>query len=258
MNRVSHASITSGLKPVAPSRVAASGDFFTPSGRVDFPVPEEMSLAEIQSTIEDFGIAAANAKRAGFDGVELHGAFGYLPDQFLQDGTNKRIDAYGGTVAKRSRFMLDVLRAMSSSMGAERVGVKLSPSNRFYGMFDSDAKATFSYLLSEIDRMQIAYVHMMEPSPGDIKTGTVQISETTKFCREYFRGTIISNGGYDFQRAHDALTLRVADFVSFGTPFIANPDLPFKFLLGENLTQGDRSTFYGEGPGGYIDYPVMG
>lgn len=257
--RISHPSLQpDGLPPVAPSAIAASGEIFTPQGRQPYPVPRALEFNEIAPIVQAFGDAAARARRAGFDGVELHGAFGYLPDQFLQDGTNQRTDGYGGSVANRARFMLEVAEAMVGVWRAERIGVKLSPSARTYGQQDSDGLATYSYVVRALDWLGVGYVHLMEPSPADLKTGTVQLREVTAVFRPLFSRTVITNGGYDKPRATAALAAGSADLVSFGVPYLANPDLAARFRHDPPpLNAPDPATFYGEGPGGYTDYPAL-
>jgi N-ethylmaleimide reductase len=256
--RISHPSLQpDGSLPIAPSAIAASGQLFTANGPIDFPTPRALELSEIAPLIEAFGAATANAKRAGFDGVELHGAFGYLPDQFLQDGTNTRTDTYGGSIENRARFMLETVEAMIGEWDAERVGVKLSPSTRFYGQRDSDALATYSYVVTALDALNIGYIHVMEPTSNDLSTGTVQIENTTAALRPFFKGTMITNGGYDVPKAEAALADGTADLVSFGVPFIANPDLVKRFKEGAELNVPDPMTFYGFGPKGYTDYPSL-
>jgi N-ethylmaleimide reductase len=255
--RVSHPDIRNGALPVAPSAVAASGSFYLPTGPAEFPVPRVLGGEEISGIIDDFRQAAANAKAAGFDGVELHGAFGYLPDQFLQDGTNQRSDAYGGSVPNRARLLLEVVEALAGVWGVERVGVKLSPSNRFYGMFDSDARTTFGHVIGALDAMRVAYVHLMEPNAGDLATGTVQIEHVAETFRPAITVPLIANGSFDRQKAQAALDEGTADLVSFGVPFVANPDLPRRFQQDAPLNTPDPSTFYGEGPKGYTDYPAL-
>lgn len=255
--RVSHPAIRDGTLPVAPSAVAAEGEFFTPDGRVPFPVPRALGLAEIAPIVEDFRAAARNAQRAGFDGVELHGAFGYLPDQFLQSGTNQRTDAYGGSVAGRARFMLEVVDALAGVWGANRVGVKLSPSNRFYGMHDDEPGETFGYVIDALNDVGVAYIHLMEPNAGDLATGTVQIARPTEHFRARIKRPLISNGGYDRAKAEAALARGLCDAVSFGTLFIANPDLPARLAQGGPFNPPDPAHFYGRGPGGYTDYPAL-
>ncbi len=256
--RISHSSLQpDGELPVAPSAVAASGTIFTSDGPQPFETPRALDRAEIAPIIEAFGRAAANARLAGFDGVELHGAFGYLVDQFLQDGTNQRTDDYGGSVANRARFLLEVVDAMSTAWSANRIGVKLSPSSRFYGQSDTNALETFSHAARELDMRQIAYLHMMEPNEQDLATGTVQIHQTTNALRPFFSGPIITNGGYNKERAKAAIDAGTAELVSFGVPYIANPDLVRRFKNGANLAAPDPSTFYGTGPKGYIDFPPL-
>ena len=255
--RASHPAIRDGVLPVAPSAVAAEGEFFTAEGRMPFPVPRALSLAEIPPIVEDFRTAARNAQRAGFDGVELHGAFGYLPDQFLQSATNRRTDAYGGSVAGRARFMLEVVDALAGVWGADRVGVKLSPSNRFYGMYDEDPDKTFGYVIDALNGVGVAYVHLMEPNAGDLATGRVQIARPTEHFRARIQCPLISNGGYDRAKAAEVLANGLCDAVSFGTLFIANPDLPARLVQGGPFNPPDPAHFYGRGPDGYTDYPAL-
>ena len=256
--RVSHSALQGGTLPVAPSAVAAQGEIFTPAGRMNFEVPRPLELAEIRAIVDDFAAAAEHAEDAGFDGVELHGAFGYLPDQFLQSGSNQRTDAYGGSVENRARFMLEVIDSLVDVWGATRVGVKLSPSNRFNGMFDADAAETWGHLVRALDRRSLGYIHLMEPSAKDHESGTVQIEHVAALFRPMFRGPMITNGGYDKARAQAAIAAGIADLVSFGVPYVANPDLVARFHRDPvPLNAPDPATFYGEGPGGYTDYPAM-
>ena len=255
--RVSHPAIMDGELPVAPSPVAARGKFYTPDGPVDFPVPHELTVREIADIVLDFERGAQGALTAGFDGLELHGAFGYLPDQFLQDGTNRRGDSYGGPVRNRARFMLEVVEALIGVWGRERVGIKLSPSNRFYGMFDSAAATTFGHVISELNALKVGYLHLMEPSDDDLATGTVQIPSPTRAFREQFSGSVITNGGYTERTANDALEEGIADLVSFGKLYLANPDLPERFARGAPLNEPRPDSFYGEGAEGYTDYPSL-
>jgi len=257
--RISHPSLQpGGADPVAPSAIAAKGEIFTPSGRVPYTVPRVLALEEIAPIVQAFGRAAGHARDAGFDGVELHGAFGYLPDQFLQSGTNRRTDAYGGPVENRARFMLEVVEAMVAAWSTARVGVKLSPSTRFYGQEDADALATYGHVIRALDGMGIGYVHLMEPNEGDLKTGTVQIERVTQTFRPMFHGTVITNGGYDKGKGKAVLRDGEADLVSFGVPYVANPDLVARLHLDPvPLNKPDPATFYGEGPGGYTDYPAL-
>lgn len=256
--RVSHPEIRADKSlPVAPSPVAAGGEIFTPSGRMPYPVPRELAMTEIAGIIEDFRRAAVNAKSAGFDGVELHGAFGYLPDQFLQDGSNHRTGAYGGSIANRARFMIETIEALIGVWGSNRVGVKLSPSNRHNGMFDSSARETFGYLISALEALKVGYLHLMEPDASDLKSGTVQVAHVAETFRPLISVPLISNGGFNQRTAQQALDDGRADFVSFGKLFLANPDLPERMRRGAPFNAPVSATFYGEGPKGYTDYPVL-
>ena len=256
--RVSHSSLLGGALPVAPSAIAAPGEVFTPAGRAPYEVPRALGVPEIAAIIADFGAAAERAEDAGFDGVELHGAFGYLPDQFLQSATNHRTDQYGGSLENRARFMLEVVDALVEVWGATRVGVKLSPSNRVNGISDAHAADTFGHVVRELDRRSVGYVHLMEPNARDLETGTVQIERVTQLFRPMFRGAVITNGGYDKARATAALDGSLADLVSFGVPYVANPDLVARLRRDPPpLNAPDPATFYAEGPGGYTDYPFL-
>lgn len=255
--RISHTSLQpGGVAPAAPSAIAAAGEIFTPDGRQPYPTPRALDREEIAPLVQAFGHATANAREAGFDGVELHGAWGYLIDQFLQDGTNTRTDDYGGSVENRARFLVEVVEAMMAAWSPRRVGVKLSPGTRFYGQSDSDPGATFTHAASRLDALGIGYLHVMEAGQADQARG-VQLENATDTLRPFFKGTLVTNGGYDKARAEAVLGDGRADLVSFGVPFIANPDLPKRFAAGAPLNTPDPSTFYGEGPKGYTDYPAL-
>jgi N-ethylmaleimide reductase len=254
--RVSHTRIRNGQPAVAPSALAAAGKLKTPDGLLDFEVPRALGLNEISAVVDDFRTASGYALTAGFDGVELHGAYGYLVDEFLQDGSNQRTDRYGGSVANRCRFVLEVMDALTDVWGAERVGIKLSPSTRVNGMIDSDALATFGYLVRALNAMKIGYLHVMEPDEADLATGTVQIREPTKVFRDMFQQVMISNVGYTRATGNAVIEAATADLVSFGKLFLANPDLPYRFAHSAPTNSFDFSTFYGTGEGGYTDYPV--
>ncbi len=260
--RVSHPALQEdGAAPVAPSALSADAKLHTPAGKVTSSVPRALATEEIAAIVDAFAAAAKRAQRAGFDGVELHGAFGYLIDQFLQDGANQRTDAYGGSIANRCRFALEVVDAVAEVWGSERVGIKLSPSNTFYNMGDSNPGALFDHLLGELSPHSLAYVHLMEPNEGDLAASGV-IANTRERFRASYGGTLISNGGHDRASAQAALDQGTADLVSFGKPFLANPDLPRRFAEGQPLNQPDPRTFYGIGEEGlergYTDYPALG
>lgn len=259
--RVAHPALLDGELPVAPSAIAGVGTLHTPIGKVNLETPRALATAEIPQIVEQFRQGAVNAQQAGFDGVELHGAFGYLIDQFLQDGANQRSDQYGGSIENRARFLLEVVDAVCQVWGNGRVGIKLSPSNTFYGMQDSAPQATFGYVLQKLNERQLAYIHLMEPNEKDISTRDVINPVISAFCSLY-DGTIITNGGYDKLKGNQILTTGQAALVSFGRPFIANPDLPKCLAIDAKLNTPDVSTFYGAGDQnlakGYTDYPMLG
>ncbi|MEO0406264.1 MAG: alkene reductase [Cyanobacteria bacterium P01_A01_bin.135] len=253
--RISHPALLDGKQPVAPSAIAAEGTLHTPEGKVDIAVPRALGIEEIPGIIDEFRHAAINAKAAGFDGVELHGAFGYLIDQFLQDGANQRTDAYGGPVENRARFLLEVVDAVCAPWGADRVGIKLSPSNTYYSMKDSDPRATFSYVLKALEPKGLAYVHLMEPNENDRKQDVIDPVVST--FRPVYGGTIMANGGFDHESGNQVLAEGNAALVSFGRLFLANPDLPERFKQEASLNEPNPRTFYGGGEAGYTDYPFL-
>ena len=255
--RVAHPDMRGGAAPVAPSALPATGDFFLPTGRVSFPVPRELGVDEIPGIIETFAQATRNAREAGFDGVELHGANGYLQDQFLQDGSNNRTDVYGGSVQNRARMMLETAEAMIRAWSADRVGVRLSPSSLLYGMHDSDDLTTFSYVIRELDKLRVGYLHLCEPNARALESGTIQIKQVARTFRPMTTVPIIVNGGFDRARADAALLAGDADLVSFGVPYIANPDLVERLRRAGPFNKPDPSTFYGVGAAGYTDYPPL-
>ena len=255
--RISHPSLQEGgVLPVAPSAIAAVGELHTPEGKRTLETPRALETHEIPGIVEQFRKGAENALAAGFDGVELHGAFGYLIDQFLQDGSNQRTDEYGGSIENRAHFLLEVTEAVASVWGADRVGIKLSPSNTFYGMYDSNPESTFGYVIDALNRFGLAYLHMMEPNEIDLAARNV-INPTTARFRPIFKGTLITNGGYDREKGNAILEQGGADLVSFGKLFLANPDLPKRFELNAALNTPNPKTFYGGGETGYTDYPTL-
>lgn len=254
--RVSHPSLLGGELPVAPSAIAPEGQLHTPEGKRSIETPRTLETQEIPEIIEQFRKGAENAIAAGFDGVELHGAFGYLIDQFLQDGSNQRTDNYGGSVENRARFLLEVVEAVTSVWGGNRVGIKLSPSNTFYGMSDSNPKETFGYVLGALNSLDLAYVHLMEPNEVDLATREV-LNPVVPYFRPIYKGTLIANGGFDLQTGNVILSSGNADLVSFGKLFLANPDLPKRLELNTPLNTPDPKTFYGPDEKGYTDYPFL-
>ncbi|MEM9905744.1 MAG: alkene reductase [Cyanobacteria bacterium P01_D01_bin.44] len=258
--RIAHPALLDGEMPVAPSAIAATGTLHTPIGKVTLEAPRALETDEIPQIVEQFRQGAVNALAAGFDGVELHGAFGYLIDQFLQDGSNQRADQYGGSLENRARFPLAVVEAVCQAAGCDRVGIKLSPSNTFYGMKDADPQATFSHLIRRLNPLGLAYIHLMEPSDQDLANGDVIQSVISTFHSSY-DGLIITNGGYDKASGDEILASQKAELVSFGRSFIANPDLSERFAVNAELNTPDFSKSYGIGDTdlekGYTDYPFL-
>jgi N-ethylmaleimide reductase len=258
VGRISHPSLQpNGELPVAPSAVAPSGNSSTYEGPKPFETPRALATAEIPGVIAEFANGALLAKRAGFDGVEIHAANGYLIDQFLQDNTNLRTDEYGGSVENRARFLLEVTEAVVGVWGADRVGVRLSPRGTFNSMGDSDRKATFSYAVSQLDRYDLAYLHLVEAIGGPAEEHLAPGERLTPHLRRLFRGPLIANGSYEKATAEAALEHGEADLVAFGIPYIANPDLVERFAANAPLATPDRTTIYGGGERGYIDYPAL-
>ncbi|MTJ09356.1 alkene reductase [Anabaena sp. UHCC 0204] len=254
--RVSHPSLLGGELPVAPSAIAGIGSLHSSIGKVSLETPRALATEEITAIVEEFRQAAKNALEVGFDGVELHGAFGYLIDQFLQDGSNQRSDKYGGSIENRSRFLLEVVDAVASIWGENRVGIKLSPSNTFYGMQDSNPQATFSYIINALNSFDLAYLHLMEANEVDLANRDV-MKNLTPYFRQIFQGTLITNGGYDRSTGDQILSSNNADLVSFGKLFIANPDLPKRLEINAPLNQIDPKTMYATDSQGYTDYPSL-
>jgi N-ethylmaleimide reductase len=247
---------------VAPSAIKPSGGTYSAQWQpVEFETPRALELNEIKALIADYRRAAENAKTAGFDGVEVHGANGYLLDQFLQDGSNQRADRYGGSIENRARLLLEVVDQASAVWGASRVGVRLSPFGTFNDMRDSDPVALFTYVLKELSARRIAYVHLIEPrssSAGSQDGNVADAPETCKIFRTAFNGVLISAGGYARNDAMRAVEEGRVDAVAFGRLFISNPDLPKRLKQDSQLNAYDRSTFYGGGDKGYTDYPELG
>jgi N-ethylmaleimide reductase len=255
VGRVSHPDLQDGNLPVAPSAIRADGDAFTAAGRQPLPTPRALALDELPGVIEQFRTAAVNAKASGFDGVELHGANGYLLDQFLRDGSNVRTDSYGGSVANRARFPLQVVDAVVRVWGPGRVGYKIAPAFSMLGMSDSNPLATFSYLAEELNRRGLLYLHVSEPIAGPGAEGAAH--RITPILRRLFAGTVIVNGGYDRELGEAAIAAGEADLVAYGVPFLANPDLPERFRRNTPLNQPDAATFYSGEDRGYTDYPAL-
>ncbi len=256
VGRISHPEHTGGTPPVAPSAIRADAKTFLPSGAFE-PVaePRALTLDDIKQVVEDFGTAAKNALVAGFDGIEIHGANGYLVDQFLRNGANQRTDEYGGSIENRVRFMTEVVDATVAAIGADRVGIRLSPVTPANGLSDSDPQPLFDLAVSELAKRKIAFIHMIEGAtqgPRDI----VPDFDFAKL-RNMFGGVYIGNNGYTPELAHERIARGEVDMVAFGKAFISNPDLVERLRKGEPLAEANRETFYGGGAEGYTDYPTL-
>ncbi|MFN4894256.1 MAG: alkene reductase [Pseudomonadota bacterium] len=262
VGRISHRSHQpNGDLPVAPSAIQPSGGTYSADWQpVPFDTPRALETEEIAGIIADFRLGAENAKRSGFDGVEVHGANGYLLDQFLQDGSNKRTDIYGGTIKNRARLLLEIVDQAVEVWGAGRVGVRLSPYGTFNDMKDSDPVKLFSYVLEQLSARGIAYAHIIEPrsSLAGGQDGQVQNApEARRVFRNAFKGVLLSAGGYSRAEALSVVEDGTVDAVAFGRLFISNPDLPRRLEQGADLNAYDRSTFYGGGEKGYTDYLAL-
>jgi N-ethylmaleimide reductase len=250
VGRISHPDFQGGALPVAPSAIAAQGQVFTAKGPQQMVTPRALALAELPGIVEQFRRGAENAKSAGFDGVELHGANGYLLDQFTRDGSNTRTDDYGGAVENRARLPLEVTKAVIDVWGADRVGYRVSPNGVFNSMSDSNPIETFSYLAEQLNKLGIVYLHVVDP----VADGAKRISPV---LRQKFDRSYIVNGGFDLDSANAAIRSGEADLVAFGTRFLANPDLPQRYRIEVPLNVADQATFYAGEDKGFTDYPTL-
>jgi N-ethylmaleimide reductase len=250
--RAAHPDINGGGPTVSSSATAAEGEIHTPTGKVPHAVPHALTVAEIAAIVATYAQGAKNAIAAGFDGVEVHGANGYLIDQFLRDTPNQRIDNYGGSLDNRARLLFEVLTAVTAAVGADRVGLRLSPLNSYNSMKDSDPIGLISFLAEKLNAFNLAYLHLMRADFFQVQTGDVM-----PVAREKYKGVLIGNMGYTADEAETAITAGKLDAVAFGTSFLANPDLPERIKAGAALNAPDPSTFYTPGPKGYTDYPTM-
>lgn len=253
VGRISHPDLQpGGAVPVAPSAIRPAGEALTAAGMQSMVTPRALQRDEIPVIVAQYATAARNAMQAGFDGVELHAANGYLIDQFLRDGSNRRQDEYGGSLENRSRFLREVLQAVCEAVGADRVGVRISPENAYNDMRDSQAQETFTRVAGLLGGFGLAYLHVVE---GDMVSdgNNVDYGE----IRTAFQGVYIANRRYDLLRAQQAIAAGAADMVSFGTLYIANPDLVERFRRGSVLNTPDPGSFYGGDEHGYTDYPFL-
>jgi N-ethylmaleimide reductase len=256
VGRISHPVLQpGGADPVAPSAIAAASKSFDGTRFVDTPMPRALEVSEIPGIIEDYRKAAENARKAGFDGVEVHAANGYLIDQFLRDGANRRDDAYGGPIENRVRFLKEVMDAVVGVWGGERVGVRLSPFSNANDIADSNPQATFSHAIRLLNGYKLAYLHLVEGQTG----GPRDIPEGGDLAALYalFDGVHMGNNGYDRASAIDAIETGAIDLVAFGRPFISNPDLVERLEKNAPLNDLDGDTLYGGGAHGYTDYPTL-
>ena len=257
VGRISHPCFQPhGELPVAPSAIRPKGQVFTGKEMVDYVTPHALTLQEIPGIITEYIQGAKLAKEAGFDGVEIHNANGYLLDQFLRSGTNHRKDEYGGSLANRRRLTLEVTKAVIGVWGADRVGIRLSPAGVFNDMHDDTPMETFGQLLEELSRLRIAYAHVTRVTAQDLRHGAKE-GVGPKELRKFFRGTVISAGGFDRTSGEQAIAEGWADAIAFGVPFLSNPDLPERLRKNLPLNAPDESTFYASGPKGYTDYPFL-
>jgi N-ethylmaleimide reductase len=261
VGRISHKSLQiDNILPVAPSAIPAknSGTYDSNWKPVAIETPHALEIGEIKSIIEDYKKASQNALESGFDGVEFHGANGYLVDQFLQDGSNKREDIYGGSIENRARFLFEALDEVTKIFGKGRVGIRLSPFGTFNDMQDSNPIELFSYVLQEISKRKIAFVDLIEPR-SSVAGGSDKVDASAPSVSELFRdkydGVLISSGGYDPTSAKEAVESGKVDAVAFGRHYIANPDLAERIKFGYDLNKYNRATFYGGAEKGYTDYP---
>jgi N-ethylmaleimide reductase len=251
--RACHPLLNNGATPVAPSAIPITGDeVHTPEGKKPYVTPRELRDDELPGIVAGFQAAASNAKKAGFDAVEVHGANGYLLDAFLRDGANKRTGPYGGSVENRARLLLEVLQAVIDVWGAERVGLRISPLNSYNSMIDSDPVGLSAWLSGRLNDFGLAYLHVMRGDFFGLQTGDVMTP-----IRAAYKGVLVGNMGYSASEADEAIRAGKLDAVAFGANFLANPDLPARIGAGSPLNQPDPATFYTPGPKGYTDYPAL-
>ena len=256
VGRISHVSLQpDGQAPVAPSAIAADSKTFTPNGFEPTSPPRALRLDEMPRVVADFAHAARAAKEAGFDGVEVHGANGYLIEQFIKDGSNHRDDAYGGPVENRARLLFEVLDAVTEIWGGARTGLRLSPFTPANGISESDPMGTYGWIIPQLNRFSLAYLHMIEGATGGPRG--LREGESIEALRALFDGSYMANNGYDRQMAMDEVAQGKAEAVAFGRPFIANPDLVARLRQNAPLAEGDQSSWYSGDAKGYTDYPTL-
>ena len=253
---VSHPDFHDGALPVAPSAINPHTKSFTPQGLKDTVTPRALETHEVKAVVQDYVQAAKNAVEAGFDGVEIHGANGYLMEQFMRDGSNRRADEYGGDIPNRVRFLFEIVDGIVDAIGADRVGIRLSPANTWNVPADSDTRALYDFVIGALSSYELAYLHLRE-AQGDLSAIPNMVQNVSAHYRTVYRGTLITNTGYDREKGNAVIARGDADLVAYGVPFIANPDLPERFRVSAPLTQADQNTFYQGGAHGYTDYPFL-
>ncbi|WP_025125484.1 alkene reductase [Myroides odoratimimus] len=255
--RAGHSLDRNGIAPVAPSPVAIQGQqHFTSKGMQDYEVPRELTLSDIEKVIRDFRQAAINAIQAGFDGVEIHAANGYLLHQFLSDNTNHRTDYYGGSITNRNRLILEITRELIGAIGGDKVGIRLSPTNQYNDILTSEPIAQFSQLIDKLDKMNLAYIHLVGNAQG-IELPAHYPQDIVGTFGTLTDHTLIANGGYDKETGEAELQRGIANIIAYGTLFLANPDLPKRFELNSGFNELDLSSMYGGTEKGYTDYPFL-
>lgn len=255
VGRISHPSLLpNGALPVAPSAIKPAGQAFTYQGLQDYVTPRALDISELPSLVADYVHATKSALTAGFDGVEIHAANGYLLDQFLRDGSNKRTDNYGGSFENRARLLLEVTQAVVNTAGADKVGIRISPVNPFNDMHDSNPQALFNYVADALNQFKLAYLHVVE---GGIHGGGKADPFDFMALRKHYQHAYVANLAYDKERGNAAIASGHADAIAYGVPFIANPDLVERFKLDAPLNEADSSSFYGGAEKGYTDYPFL-
>ncbi|PSR54711.1 alkene reductase [Adhaeribacter arboris] len=258
VGRISHPDFHNGELPVAPSAINPNDKSFTPLGFKDTVTPRALETHEVQAIVQDFKKAAANALKAGFDGVELHASNGYLFQQFFNKVSNQRTDQYGGSIENRARFLFETLDALKEVIDLTRVGIRLNPS--LHGMsgitVDEETIPTFEYIVNRLNEYNLAYLHLSEPFVP-VDNVPYAVAEIAKHFRPLYKGTLIINKGFNQEKGNQIITESLADLVAFGVPFISNPDLPERFAQNADLATPDKNTFYAGGANGYVDYPAL-
>lgn len=255
VGRISHPAYHYGELPVAPSAIKPAGSIYTYEGMKEFVTPHALTLDEIKTIVKEYVKGAKNAMEAGFDGVEIHGGNGYLIDQFLRDGTNHREDVYGGSVENRARFLCEIIEGITSAIGSDKTGLRLSPSGTFNDMKDSDPEKHFSYICDKLNAFDLAYLHIIDALEGDIRHGANVVELSV--LRNAYKGVLIANGAYTLERGNETIRNGKADAVAFAALFLANPDLPERFKVNAELNTPDPDTFYTQDEKGYLDYPTL-